>query len=234
MSESLKLDKRNSAYERVGAAATAVLTGADDINDWDDDELAFGRRRGKNGKFGGQPPRMIPMVCLRELTRRKIFDTESVIREAIVDAARYIAGVAQGKEQPNADRQRAAQVLLDRFLGKPTERVDVQMSVTAQVESLPWVQALRTSARPAGTVIEAIATRLDDGIIDAELVEADLCACGCGQPPRKGSLYLNARHQEYAVSKRVTIQPSAPTPIDDDPILSDDEFIEDEDDPVLW
>ena len=204
MPERLKLDKRNRAYVRVGAAATAVLTGADDVAEWDDEELVFGRRRGPSGKFGGQPPRIIPIECLRELTRRKIFDTESVIRDSIVDAAKYLAGVATGTEEPNADRQRAAQVLLERFLGKPTERHQVDAKV--DMAEPAWLKAFRKAARtPDGRTVEEVLRGVppkprpvepEDDIVDAEVVEDSW-----GIPPG--------------------------AQLDPDPILTDD-------DPVLW
>lgn len=225
----------------VGKGTAAVLLGHDDVTSWDDEELAHGRRRDTNGNFTGRPPRLIPHQCWVELKKRQLFDAESTFGEAVAGAARYLADVAEGRQQPQPGRITACQILFDRFIGKPKESVDVRMSVTAQVEQLPWVQTLRASAR-IPSAIEATATRSDDEIIDAEVIEPDLCLCGCGQPPRPGSLYFNARHQEHAERKRqMAAQPPVPTPVDDDPILTDedDEFIEDpilsdDDDPVLW
>ena len=163
------------------------------------------------------------------MKKRQLFDADSTFGRAVAAAARYIADVAEGREDPKPGRLHACQILFDRYIGKPKESVDVRMSVTAQVEQIPWVQTLRKAARLPGDVIEASASRLDDDVIDAELVELDLCGCGCGQPPRKGSLYFNARHQEHAESKRAVVHPAPP--FEDDPILWDDEFIED--DPTL-
>ena len=75
------------------------------------------------------------------MNRRKLFETEGIIRNACTHAAGYLDSVVRGKEIPVMGRIRAAETILDRFLGKPKESVNVQMSVTAQVEELPWVQA---------------------------------------------------------------------------------------------
>jgi hypothetical protein len=219
----------------VGKGTAAVLLGHDDVTLWDDEELAHGRRRDTNGNFTGRPPRLIPHMCWVELKRRQIFDAESTFGKAVAGAAKYLADVAEGRVEPQPGRMQACSILFDRFLGKPKESVDVRMSVTAQVEQIPWVQALRRAARPPGeVVIPARSTEVAEDIVDAELVEDDLCLCGCRQPPRPGSLYFNAKHQGHAARKAE----ATPAPVEADPILYDeDEFIEDEDDPtdpVLW
>lgn len=228
MADRLKLDKRNRAYVRVGASVTSVLSGEDDVRTWDDEELALGRRRGPSGKFGGQPPRVIPTACLRELNRRKLFDTESAIRESCVDAARYLAAVAAGTEEPNPARMRACEMVLDRFLGKPVDRIQMNGNVdmNVSIENAPWAVALRNSVRAgiegAAPTPEAAS---EEDIVDAEVVE--LCACGCGQPPASGSLYFNPKHQAHARSK---VQPlPGPALEADDPITEPDDgddFIE--------
>jgi hypothetical protein len=218
----------------VGKGTAAVLAGHDDVTTWDDEELAHGRRRDTNGNFTGRPPRLIPHMCWVELKRRQIFDAESTFGKAVAGAAEYLADVAEGRVEPQAGRMQACSILFDRFLGKPKESVNVQMSVVETVEELPWVQALKKAARVAGgTVIPARSTPVDDDIVDAELVEPDLCLCGCGQPPRAGSLYFNARHQAQAEAKARFAESALPA--DDDPVLTEDEdeFVEDEDDPIL-
>lgn len=215
----MRPDQQGRGYVRVGKPALAVINGNETPEDWDDDELMYGRRRDSLGRLSGRPPRVIPAACLRELVRRKLFDTESAIRDSCVDAAKYLAAVAEGKEEPNAARMKACEMVLDRFLGKPVDRVQMSSHVemNVNIEQAPWVVALRKAARSFGgqpldgRVINT--TVADDDIIDAEIVEA-LCACGCGQPPRPGSAYFNARHEARATYK--ANKPKAPAPNDDD------------------
>ena len=211
----------------LGAGSTAVLSGQDDIATWDDEELAMGRRRDKNGNFTGKPPRLIPAVCYTELKQRQVFDAESTLGKKVAAAAQYLADVAEGVEEPKAGRMRACEILLDRVVGRPTERITAKVDMS--IENAPWAVALRNSIRASIIETSAAVTSTNDEVIDAELVEPDLCLCGCGHPPRPGSLYFNARHHEHAMSK-VKVAPPAP-PIEDDPILWDDD---DPDDPVIW
>lgn len=155
-----RADGRSVAY--VGAGSSAVLRGEDDISTWDDEELAMGRRRDVNGNFTGKPPRLIPAACYQELKRRQVFDAESTLGRRVAKAAEYLADVADGIEEPVTGRIRACESLLDRVVGKPKESVDVRMSVAAQVETLPWVQALKRSVRtPDGQrIIDTSATEL--------------------------------------------------------------------------
>ena len=129
-------------------------------------------------------------------------------------AAQYLADVAEGKEEPKAGRMRACEMLLDRVVGKPKESVDVRMSVAAQVETLPWVQAIRNSVRVNGEhVIDTTATRAEP--------EATECACGCGMTT-DGARYLNEAHRAHAERQ------TGPT-LDDD-----DDFIEETDDELVF
>lgn len=222
----------------LGAASTAVLSGHDDVADWDDEELATGRRRDKNGYFSGKAPRLIPIQCWKELKRRQLFDTDSAFGQSVVNAANYLIAVADGSQEPQAGRMRACEIILDRFVGKPTERVQVDTRV--ELVDAPWAVALRNLIRSPGAIsaIPVSSTDVTDDIVDAELVEPDLCLCGCGQPPRPGSLYFNGRHQAHAESKVMAAQAHpTPPPPDDDPILTDDDELTeeaDDDDPVMW
>lgn len=241
-SSDVKIKQDGRAALTVGKGTAAVLAGHDDVTLWDDEELAHGRRRDTNGNFTGRPPRLIPHMCWVELKRRQIFDAESTFGQAVAGAAKYLADVAEGRVNPQPGRMQACSILFDRFIGKPKESVDVRMNVTAQVEQLPWVQALKKAARVAGeTVIPARSTEVDDDIVDAEIVEDDLCRCGCGQPPRSGSFYFSASHQAHAERKAAHAGPESVdatrvAPTEDDPILDDDDdFMEeaDDDDPIL-
>jgi hypothetical protein len=106
---------------------------------WDDEELVMGRRRDANGRFTSTQPKVVPAACVKELNRRKLFETEPIIRNACTEAANYLAAVTRGDDSPNVARQRAAETILDRFLGKPKESVDLKLAV----QEPPWVQAQR-------------------------------------------------------------------------------------------
>lgn len=246
----------------IGKGSAAVLRGEDDVTTWDDEELAYGRRRDRNGSFTGNAPRLIPIQCYTELKRRQVFDAESTLGKVVAEASAYIANVARGVEEPNSGRMQACNMVYDRVVGKSVDRVQMESKVDMSMSIIdaPWAVTLRNSLR--SLAIPATSTEADD-IVDAELVEDDQCACGCGQPPRRGSLYFNPNHEAHARSKTAQPRPTpteedlnlwrrnngpippptdangrfAAPPFDPDPILEDDddEFIEDEDDdPVIW
>lgn len=167
----------------LGAGSVAVINGDVDISEWDDEELAYGRRRDKNGHFTGHPPKVVPAECMRELNRRKLFETNSIIRDACTDAAQYLADVVRGEENPNNARQSAASTILDRFLGKPKERIDIEH----ELKEPAWIGVLRRATSLDGQTLEqhpitrnvmspipATSRPVEpEDIVDAQLIEDD-------------------------------------------------------------
>lgn len=177
------------ALVTVSPDSAAILNGEVDISQWDDEELAYGRRRDKNERFSGKPPVLIPTECVRELNRRKLFETNSIIRNACTDAATYLAAVTRGEETPVAGRIKATEIILDRFMGKPKERIEMEHDIKEPA----WIGVMRRALSIDGQPVsehpitrDAVAASYtrpipatsraveeDDGIIDAELVEDD-------------------------------------------------------------
>ena len=162
----MRVDKQGRGFVRVGQPMAAVMNGQEDVTEWDDEELLHGKRRDKLGRFQGKPPRLVPAECLRELTRRRLFETESIFREACVEAAKYLDVVVRGAEEPKPGRIKAAETVLDRFLGKPKERVDMH----AVVEMSPFVALVNHSivGHPLGQPGEAKPIAEIAPVIDAE------------------------------------------------------------------
>lgn len=181
--------------------------------------------------------RLIPHRCWLELKRRQLFDADSAFGKSVLNATEYLIDVAEGRQDPIPYRMRACEIILDRFIGKPTERHQVDTKI--ELVDAPWAVALRSSIRSGAIPARSSEVAGDDDIVDAEIVEPDQCECGCGQPPRPGSMYFNARHQQHAESKAKAPAPERMPVHEVDPILydDDDDFIEDADDPddpILW
>ncbi len=172
-----KVRKDGRASVHINPSATQVLLGEDDVAEWDDAELSQGRRRDGLGKFRGKAPRVIPAECLRELTRRRLFETESIIRDSCVEAAKYLDSIVRGQEEPSRNRMRAAEVMLERFLGKPTERHQIHGNLI--VEEPQWMKLLKSKVAAAQQIAaleqrEALmeaAARTAEDIVDAEIIE---------------------------------------------------------------
>lgn len=175
------------ALVTVSPDAASVLNGDVDISQWDDEELAFGRRRDKNERFTGKAPVLIPADCVRELNRRKLFETNGIIRDACTDAARYLAAVTRGEETPVAGRIKATEIILDRFMGKPKERIEMEHDIKEPA----WIGVMRRAMTLDGQpvdehpltrdsvaasytqIISASSRVAEEDIVDAELVEDD-------------------------------------------------------------
>ena len=200
-----------SATLTVGAGTAAVLAGEDDLTQWTDEELLRGRRRDKNGMFTGKPNKVIPIQCVRELTRRRLFETESIIREACVEAAKYLDVVVRGDAEPKMGRIRAAETILDRFLGKPIDRS--QMKVEMDVKVSPFEGLVKESLVFASVQTGEV---LDDG----------------GRPTKGQVLDANAKPVEpiNVEATRPNDTPPwrrpPPEPDEDDYTFDDDEDIE--------
>lgn len=88
------------------------------------------------------------------------------LRKDTVSAVQFLGEVVRDPTAGREIRLRAAGMILDRTLGKPTESVDLTISGTA-----PWVLALQDMTM-VGTPAQASELRAGD-VIDAEVVEDD-------------------------------------------------------------
>ena len=58
---SIKKDGRQMLT--VGKGTAAVLSGEDDLSTWSDEELAYGRRKDRNGHWTGHRSRWFPSIA---------------------------------------------------------------------------------------------------------------------------------------------------------------------------
>jgi hypothetical protein len=120
------------AIVRMGTLNTRILTGQENLDDWDDEELKHGQRKDKNGRFQGSSPVIVPKQLHNELVRRTLSKIEELMRESAYEAAQALVEIMQGaytedKDDPKAkDRIKAAEIILNRVLGKEPIRLEVQ------------------------------------------------------------------------------------------------------------
>lgn len=132
-----------------------VAFGVTNPEDWDDEELQYGRRRDKNGNLCGRPPSFIPKACHDELVRRTLYRASRIMEEGLTDVVEELVNIAKGDSFARQDQVRAINMMLERVMGKPVEHVQLQIEQ-------PWKKAL-----VAGIVGEA------EDIVEAEVVEDD-------------------------------------------------------------
>jgi len=135
------------------------------IADWDYEELARGRPRGKNGQFNGPAPKWITPAIRDEATRRLRAKGLADLGAHLGDAIKVTAELMNddsvdldGKPAvPATVRLSAAQFIADHVLGRATAKVEVDLGE-------------KTRTMLAGAIV------LPDGqpaVIDGELVDDD-------------------------------------------------------------
>lgn len=171
---------KERATIELGVQQTAILLGEEDLSEWDDEELRQGRRRSKQGKFEGRPPKVIPRVVYLELVERMLAEGHlallDMLRPTLHMLLQTVRGVKIDPETgevetwtdddgdkhpipfvPDPTQLKAGQEVLVRVLGKPEQTVSVR------AEKKPYQQVARVTVdRDLGVypdeIIETTAT----------------------------------------------------------------------------
>lgn len=125
------------AVIRVGKANTRIMTGQDDLSEWDDEELRRGFRKDKNGQFKGRPPKVIPKAIHDELVRRTISKAQIKMRDSLEKAVDILASIAEDTAAEDKDRLKAVGMIMDRVMGKDPVPVDLK------TDTPPWQMAIQ-------------------------------------------------------------------------------------------
>lgn len=131
-------DVRGRVYRQLPARTAALLDGRDNVEDWDDDELRHGYRKSKDGTFSGRPPALVPLKAYKELLRRRLRETEQIMVDSLPAAARTLQAIMESPFAEDRDRIKAAQLLIERVMGKAIERVELGLNADP-----PWMEALK-------------------------------------------------------------------------------------------
>lgn len=151
------------AYVRLGVNNTLVITGQDDLSEWDDEELRRGRKRDKHGGWMGKDPVVVPKVLHDELVKRTITKANATMLENLQVAVEMLTTIVSGTDVEPKDKLTAIRMIMDRVMGKDPQKIEVgveakwQVAIQAGIVSLPDVLG-----------------EGQDGIIDAEYTEEDI------------------------------------------------------------
>jgi hypothetical protein len=110
--------------DRYAAFARGELT----IDDLDEEEVMRGQFRGKDGTFRGRPPKFIPREFATAIVRKQHELVATRIAGLVTQAFDTLADV-MGKPFPqpgDAARVKAAQLVLERYLGRVPETVNIK------------------------------------------------------------------------------------------------------------
>lgn len=174
------------AKMEIGQAEQAALH-KKPIADWDAEELARGRPRDSKGGFKGPKPSWVTAEIHEEAMERFKSIVRTGVRVASIDAVEFMQRMINDEETDNRGRPlvpastklQAAQFLVEHLIGKPTQRVESDVSVKLQgllgaVMVNPGEQATG-SYMPAhfpGFTMELAAGQSDeDDYEEAEIVE---------------------------------------------------------------
>lgn len=142
---------------RLGKVNTDILTGYEDITQWDDEELARGQKRDKNGRFQGRQPVVVPTVVHNEMVRRSMKAAERLLQTALVPACEALSAIITNPDTEDKDKLRAVDMILNRVLGKSPEKVEI----TGEMK--PWESAIVASVVPSSPLSEAFDVMEVDG-----------------------------------------------------------------------
>lgn len=123
----------------IGAAEKAALH-RKPIADWDAEELARGRPRDARGGFKGPKPEWVTAEIHEEAMERFKSIVRTGVRVASIDAVEFMQRMINDEETDNRGRPlvpastklQAAQFLVEHLIGKPTQRVESDVSVKLQ------------------------------------------------------------------------------------------------------
>lgn len=151
------------------------------VSDWDEEELARGRPRAKDGTFRGPAPGWVSRAIHEEAIARFRGVVESEMRQEVLVALKTVHTILKNEDIDEKGRPvispstklEAAKFLLEHTVGKPTQRVETDISVRLQgllavATAGPINGAVDSLALPPGVDYEA-AFGHDDEIVDAEL-----------------------------------------------------------------
>lgn len=162
------------------------------VEEWDLDELARGRPRNASGNFTGRKPGWVTrQVYEQAMDRFRVMVKEGMQANAVsaLDTIEYILGNDQVDEKgkpvvPASTKLDAAKFLMEHVVGKPTQRVEGDISVRLQallgVAMVNPSMALSPGAQgpqfqlahlPGQTMEMGEREEDDDDILEGELVE---------------------------------------------------------------
>lgn len=119
--------------EIIMSVKAGEYTWAEFCDELDEEELARGQLKDKNGNFTGRPPVLVPrefhLACQRELKRRfqELFDKD------VISVAKMYLAMAQNESVPVQTRAKMLQYAMERVFG------GIPKDITIKQEA-PWEQ----------------------------------------------------------------------------------------------
>jgi hypothetical protein len=113
---------------RLSTRNSDIIEGRDNFDDWDDEELLRGRRRDRNGGWGGRPPSVVPARVHHEVVKRNITAAQALFTVSIERAVEICRELMDGADVKDETRLKAAQLVIERVMGKQPDVVAVTVT----------------------------------------------------------------------------------------------------------
>ena len=137
--EKVTEEEQPNAARNAYAEDVLIADGKLSIDDWDEEELIRGYRRGRNGRFG-EPPKYIPREVQQEAFRRLVRLGERRMRQEYLSIVDELINLATDRTVSDKVRLEAIKEVQNRVVGKTPD-------VTVSVEA-PWQDMLVDSLIP--------------------------------------------------------------------------------------
>jgi len=154
----------------LSPTSTRVLRGQEDLSEWDDAELARGRRRAEDGSWRGPPAKVVPRAIHEELNRRKFEEAGRILKRSLKDGAEALRKIIVSDKTTDSDRLKAIELLFDRVLGKAPQHVSLDVGTDDQPS--PWMKVVAQAV--VGSVEQAKALMAGQSdVVDGEVVDEE-------------------------------------------------------------
>jgi hypothetical protein len=110
---------------RVKGRMAKLLRGELSVEDLDDEELARGYCKAKDGTFRGKPPGIIPRAMWTRMQRELFQRFDERLKSNLVETLDVVLELAKDRDIDAGTRLRAAQYVIDRTMGKTPEKITV-------------------------------------------------------------------------------------------------------------
>ena len=123
MAKQAQAEGRETSTERWAKLLDGRLT----VADLDDEEVAKMSVRAKDGTFSGSN-RKLPSHLAQQFHQEAIKRANAQFRKSLNDAVKVLADIASDPDARDGDRIKAANLIIDRVLGKAVETVRIEDS----------------------------------------------------------------------------------------------------------
>lgn len=110
------------------------------VSEWDQEELAYGRPRNRNGNFSGTSPKWITRAVHEEAMERYTAVVKTSMNITTNDALTVLRDIINNNQEDDKGKPivspgvkvDAAKFLIEHVIGKPKQRIENDVSVTLQ------------------------------------------------------------------------------------------------------